>query len=213
VTNINAASMGTYGSTWEAAGYCGRGSVESLINTLQGRPAVVCGSGDTVFYELADVLKKIPDAVIFGVNDTGMFLPRMDHWVSLHSSNLGTWKAVRWLHGRPREDVKYHSIEDRAFIDYSWQNLTPLFALSGYFAMQIAYIMGASPIILCGCPGERGARFFEASARADFGYGAGAGGSDNAVRTQIITEMKRLPEFKDRVRSMSGWTQTYFGGL
>ena len=205
--------MGTYGSTWEAAGYCGRGPVGSLIGTLQGRPAVVCGSGETVFYELEDALKKVPDAVIFGVNDTGTFLPRMDHWVSLHSDHLGPWKAVRWLHGRPREDVQYHSIDDRAYVDHVWQNLTPLFALSGYFAMQIAYIMGASSIVLCGCPGERAARFFEASARADFGYGSGTNGNDNAVRTQVETEMKRLPEFKTAVRSMSGWTQQFFGGL
>ena len=213
MTNRNAATMGTYGSTWEAAGYCGRGTVSDLIGSLTGRPAVVCGSGKTVFYELEDVLKKFPDAVVFGVNDTGMFLPRMDHWVSLHSGNLGAWKTVRWLHARPREDVKYHSIDDRAFIDYSWHNLTPLFALSGYFAMQIAYIMDAAPIVLCGCPGEHGARFFEAAPRDDFGYGAGVNGNDNVVRTQVETEMKRLPLFKARVRSMSGWTQRFFGGL
>jgi hypothetical protein len=166
-----------------------------------------------VFHELEDALKKVPDAVIFGVNDTGMFLPRMDHWVSLHSDNLGAWKAVRWLHGRPKEDVQYHSIDSRPFVDHVWSNLTPLFALSGYFAMQLAWIMGASQIILCGCPGERTARFFEASARTDFWYGAGINGNDNAVRTQIETEMRRLPEFKASVRSMNGWTQQFFGGL
>jgi len=86
-------------------------------------------------------------------------------------------------------------------------------ALSGYFAMQIAYVMGASPIVLCGCPGDRAARFFEARPRTDFSYGAGRNGNDNSVRTQVEHEMKRLPEFKARVRSMGGWTGKFFGGL
>jgi hypothetical protein len=205
--------MGTYGSTWESRGYSGGGSVSELVNSLAGRPAVVCGSAESVFYELEDVLKKEPDAVIFGVNDIGMFLPRMDHWVSLHSQNLGVWKSVRWIHARPREDVKYHSIEERPFIDYNWQNLTPLFALSGYFAMQLAYIMGASPIILCGCPGSQAARFFEAAPRTDFAYGGLMAGSETGVREQLENEMKRLPDFKAAVRSMSGWTREFFGSL
>jgi len=213
VTNRNAASMGTYGSTWEAAGYCGRGPVESLIGTLRGRPAVVAGGAESVFYELDDVLEKVPNAVIFGVNDVGMFLPRMDHWVSLHADNLGPWKAVRWMHGRSKEDVQYHSIDERPFLDHAWISLTPCFALSGYFAMQIAHIMGAGRIILCGCPGENRRRFFEGKPRVGFAYGSGIDGGSNGTRAQVEQEMKRLPDFKAKVRSMSGWTRDFFGGL
>ena len=214
MTNRNAASMGSYGTTWEAAGYAGSGPCGELVNSLQGRPAVVCGSGQTVFEELNDALHKVDDPVIFGVNDTGMFLPKMDHWVSLHSDYLGAWKAVRWLHGRAHENVSYHGVDPRPFIDYDWSSLRPLFALSGYFAMQIAHVMGSDLIVLCGCPGEWAPRFFEATPRADtFGYGNGAHGSDRGVRDQLEHEMKRLPGFKARVRSMSGWTKEFFGGL
>ena len=214
MTNRTAESMGTYGSTWEAAGYAGAGSVGSLINTLQGRPSIVCGSGETVFYELEDALKKLGgDAVIFGVNDVGMFLPKLDHWVSLHSVNLGTWKNVRWMHARPREATLYHGIDDHAYIDYNWGSLRPLFSLSGYFAMQIAHIMGSNLIVLCGCPGYNSKRFFDATPRSDFAYGADATGSGNGVRKQLEHEMARLPGFKARVRSMSGWTRKFFGGL
>lgn len=213
MTNRNAASMGTYGATWEAAGYCGVGPVESLIGILKGRSAIVVGSAETVFYELEDALTKVHDVVIFGVNDVGMFLPRMDHWVSLHSDNLGPWKTVRWLHPREREDVQIHSIEMRPYVDHVWTGLTPLFALSGYFAMQIAYIMGAGSIVLCGCPGEVGRRFFDTEARTNFDYGDGSSGRDSGVREQLVQEMKRLPAFKARVRSMSGWTRNFFGGL
>lgn len=211
--NINAASMGTYGSTWQAVGYSGVGPVASLLGTLQGRSAIVVGSAEGTFNELEDALGKVPDAVIFGVNDTGMFLPRMDHWVSLHSDNLGAWKTVRWLHPREREDVRLHSIEMRPYVDHVWQSLTPLFALSGYFAMQIAYLMGADPIVLCGCPGSSVPRFYESKPRPNFGYGDGVSGTDDGVRKQVIDEMERLPAFKARVRSMSGWSNQFFGGL
>lgn len=205
--------MGTYGSTWEAGGYSGAGLVGSLIGSLQGRTAIVCGSGEMVFYELSDAMTKEPDSVIFAANDVGMYLPRLDHWCSLHTDNLGPWKNVRWLHARGSEDTQYHGIDQRPFINHVWQGLTPLFALSGYFAMQIAHIMGAERIILCGCPGDHSLRFFEAAPRPDFGYGGGPAGSDKSIREQLVKEMSRLPAFKEKVRSMGGWTQEFFSGL
>lgn len=213
MTTRNAASMGTYGATWEHGGYAGQGPVSEIVNSLAGRPAVVCGNASGVFEEQVDVLLKYPDAIIFAVNDVGMFLPKLDHWVSLHAPHLAAWKMTRWLQPRASECTKYHSVDSHAYIDHVWTGLTPLFALSGYFAMQIAYIMGASPIILVGCPGNATRRFFEAAPRPDFSYGAGSASSDNGVRVQIEHEMKRLPEFKAKVRSQSGWTREFFGSL
>ncbi len=184
----------------------------SLIGTLRGRPAVICGNADGVFDEVS-IIEKLKDPVIFAANDVGMFLPKVDHWVSLHTNNLGAWKQVRWLHPREQEFTKYHSIDPRPFVDYVWTGLTPLFALSGYFAMQIAHIMGAELIVLCGCPGNATRCFFHTKPRTDFFYGSGPDGSDKSIREQVENEMERLPAFKLKVRSMSGWTKEYFGGL
>jgi hypothetical protein len=96
---------------------------------------------------------------------------------------------------------------------YWWEGLTPLYALSGYFAMQLAWVMGAGRIILCGCPGNQKRRFFEVAARKDFGYGTGPAAADNGIREQLEREMHRLPDFRVAVRSMSGWTQEFFGGV
>jgi|SRR3990167_5860737 len=213
MTTRNAITMGNYGASWESRGYCGGGNVADLINSLRYRPAVICGNGKNVFDELTEVLRIYVDPVIFAVNDVGMFLPKIDHWVSLHSDFLSAWKAVRWLHPKEKEDVFYHSIDKRPFIDYIWQGLTPMFALSGYFAMQIAYIMGAELIILCGCPGDDAKRFFDLIPRDDFSYGGGENGSDKGVREQLINEMERLPDFKNKVRSLGGWTNSFFGGI
>lgn len=204
MTIRNAETMGDYNSTWQIAGYAGQGNVEELIGTLRGRVAIVAGSGHDVMNELKIVG---PEDVIFAVNDIGMFLPRVDHWISLHGGHLNAWKAVRWLQQRDREFTKYHSVDQFGNIDYVWEQLTPCFALSGYFAMQIAYIMGADQIILCGCPGDASRRFTDIFPKTNHAY------EGEGVKHQLIHEMKRLPEFKEKVRSTSGWTKEFFGGL
>lgn len=207
----NAESMGSFGATWEYGGYAGGGNVAALIGSLRGRPAIVAGGARGVFEEVAAAEEKLgPESVVFAANDVGMYLPRLDHWISLHTKHLAAWKAVRWLHPVGHETTRYHGIEPYPFTDYTWERLTPLFALSGSFAMQIAWIMGASPIVLCGCPGDSTPRFFERTAH--FPYG-GPHARDDGVREQLVSEMRRVPAFKAAVRSMSGWTGEFFGGL
>ncbi len=200
-------------SEWEARGYHGSGNVQELIGSLAGRSAIVCGNGDGVFDEFEEAQAAVPDAVVFACNDVGMFLPHVDHFVSLHTDNLAAWKSVRWLNCQSVAMTKYHGVDPKPFVDYSWSQLTPTFCLSGYFAMQLAWIMGADRVVLCGCPGSHTKRFFEAQARPDFGYGNHSSNGDHGVREQLEREMKRLPEFKSAVRSMSGLTREYFGGL
>lgn len=204
--------MGTYGSTWQARGYCGGGNVESLIGTEQNRPAVVCGNAQGVFEDYDRIMSKFPTyPVVFAVNDVGMYLPRVDHWVSLHGHKFDGWSTVRRQTGR--DTPKTHSIDEKFGLDYHWAFLNPLFALSGYFAMQIAWIMACSPIVLIGCPGNPQRRFFDAQIRTDFGYGGGEQSQDRVVREQLISEMNRVPVFKRAVRSQRGWTREFFGCL
>lgn len=210
--NYNAPSMGTYGSLWQAHGYAGRGNTAELIDTLKGRVVVVCGNAEGVFQEYELVKRKYDDIVVFGVNDAGMYIPNLVHWVSLHWDKLDAWRNVRRMEN-PDEKITMHSIQEHPNVNYTWAGLTPYFALSGYFAMQIAYIMGADLIVLCGCPGLGVRRFFEATSRLDMQYGGGIGQSDRNVQQQVVSEMNRLPEFKQKVRSMNGWTRNYFGGL
>lgn len=222
MTVRNAASMGTYGSDWQARGYAGKGNVGELLGSLTGRQAIICGGAAGVFEELAAAQAVLPEAVIFAVNEVGMFLPKVDHWVSLHADNLWAWKVVRDRHPRSAERLKTHSETPRGWLDYVWEQLTPEFCLSGYFAMQLAWIMGADRIVLCGCPGDGTPRFFEARCRerADshapldgFAYGQGTASSDVNIVAQVQREMERVSGFKDAVRSMSGWTREFFGSI
>lgn len=206
--------MGKIGSTWESKGYCGAGNVSGLLDSLRGRPAVVCGNAQGVFDEYEAVMRILGrDAVIFAANDVGMYLDRVDHFVSLHTDKLSYWQGVRWQNNKGVDRMEIHAPDEKPFVDHIWAGLNPIFALSGYFAMQVAYLMGCESIVLCGCPGSSCKRFFESQPRCDFSYGGGVNGGDAGVRDQVTNEMNRLPEFKARVRSMSGWTQEYFGAF
>ena len=214
MTVRNAASMPASLSQWEARGYHGNGNVAPLIGSLAGRSVIVCGNASGVFLQLEIAQAQIADPVIIACNDVGMYLPTVDHWVSLHHDKLRAWRDVRWQESHGHETTKYHSVDRRPYIDYAWEQLTPCFVLTGYFAMQIAWILGAEQIVLCGCPGDAVPRFFESSAREDFFYGSGPTGREDGIRLQLIKEMSRVAGFKDAVRSISGgFTQNYFGGL
>jgi hypothetical protein len=197
----------------EAKGYSGPDSVGELIDSLVGRPALVCGNAAGVFEEFQ--LLGSGEQVVFAVNDVGVYLPRVDHWVSYHSDKLAVWEKLKLTGTAIPKRWKTHTGGTRgADADYNWYGLEPTtFPLSGELAMQIAYLMGAERIILCGCPMDSTPRFFENGARKDgFKYGAGETGSDKAQRKTLYREMKRLPQLKEKIRSTSGWSREFFGG-
>jgi hypothetical protein len=173
----------------------------------------VAGNAAGVFEEVEEAKAILENPVIFAANDVGIYLKHVDHWCSLHTNNLAAWKAARWLSCDSVDRTYYHGVDEKPFIDYAWGTMGPLLCLSGYFAMQVAWVMGCDRIVLAGCPGDGTKRFFEARPRPDYAYGSGADGREDGIRQSLLHEMKRLPDFREAVRSMSGWTKTVFGGL
>ena len=87
-----------------------------------------------------------PGFLIFAVNDVGCYLAHVDHWVSLHTPRLDHWVEVRRdPTSRPMGNLDFH-VHDAGLYGartwYQWTGLTPLMALSGMFAAQVAYLMG-----------------------------------------------------------------------
>lgn len=208
--------MGTYNgegfvspdSVWHVAGYSGGASVKSLLGSASGRPAVVVGSGGYIKEIIGAFIGIVDDDVcVFGCNDVAVFLPRIDHMVSWHGDKLELWASLRrnqFGRGYGNREFKTHAASLSTNVDYNWEGLSPAFALSGYFAMQIAYLMGCEPITLIGCPGDNTPCFWEL-------VGRNAAYDQEGVIQQVEREMARLPDFKRRVRSTSGWTREFFG--
>lgn len=205
--NFNTASMQAVNASWENRGYFGRGNVEEILDSITGKIALVCGSACGVFRQFEEIYTG--NEIVFAANDVGLFLPHVDHLVSLHSDKLVHWAAIRRNEAsRPvgNTNLKTHTHGDRrAGIDYDWSGIGPVvMSLSGSFAMQIAYLMGAERIILLGCPGDNTPRFWETKILST-AY------SEEGILSQLTREMKRLPEFKTKVRSASGFTRSLFG--
>ena len=185
--------------------------MDSIFDSLTGRTALVVGSGGPIENIIDDVISNYvgSNAVVFAANDIGMYLPHVDHFVSLHNSKLVHWAAIR-SDGTSKPiypEFKTHTSRSDPRINYCWEGLTPLMPLSGYFAMQIAWIMGAAKIILIGCPGDSTKRFIDARPKPGERY------SEMGIRDQVMNEMRRLPDFKKAVRSTSGWTKEFFGDV
>ena len=192
------------GPSWESRGYCGQGNVDVLIDTLLGRTALVCGSGRGVFEDFDRVYDG--SQVVFAANDVGMYLPHIDHFVSLHTTKLDHWVAIRRDDSSKGIGNKDFHVHDGGLYGprdwYQWEALTPTMALSGLFAAQIAYLMGCERIVLVGCPNDSTPRFFEREGR---------NGAYVNVQRQVTQEMAYKPDFKAAVRSVSGWSKEFFG--
>ena len=196
----------------ETEGYQVRGPAEEIVGSLAGRTALVVGGAEGG-YKDAEKVRQYFNPVIFAANDVGMYLPVVHHWVSLHWEKLFHWSKARQTDGSLWQDYKTHTSFFRTSnADYVWSIEPCTFSLSGNFAMQLAYLMGADRIILAGCPGNRARRFFEPEPRADYSYGGGDTNADCRDREQFLKEMRRVPGMKERIRSCSGWTQEFFGG-
>jgi hypothetical protein len=203
---INARMMGSYGAAWTHKGYAGSGNVEHLLESLRGRPAIVAGNGRGVFEEVIHC--PLGNPVVFAANDVAVFLPHLDHMVSLHTPKLENWAWLRRDDSSVGYGNKDFEIHDAGLYGkrtwHQWEGLTPTMALSGMFAAQIAYLMGCEPIVLCGCPNDDTPRFWEQTC---------TNRSYRETQESLISEMGYKPEFKKVLRSMSGWSKEFFGCL
>lgn len=187
---------------WAVKGFTGNGNVGGLLDSLHG-PAIVAGSGRGVFEEFDKLNYKFPNATVFAANDVAVYLPKVDHMVSLHSLKLHHWVALRVNMDNTTKEPDF-KIHDAGIFGpnawYQWKDLCPMPLLSGYFGMTVAYLMGCEPILLCGCPGDDTPRFWEMKCQSS---------AYENCQKHIKNEMS--VDFKSKVRSVSGWTRNYFG--
>lgn len=192
---------------WSFKGYSGQGC-RGLFDSLCDRPAIVAGSARGVFEEISRAQSILGGSLVFASNDVGVLLPRVDHFVSLHGPRLEHWVALRrdpTGTGYGNVDFEVHDAGKHGTREgwNQWTGLSPLMALSGLFAAQIAFLMGCKPIVLCGCPTDDTPRFWESEGRP--GYAKS--------QQMFLSEVGRNRELADALLSMSGWTKKVLGEL
>jgi len=167
------------------------------------KTALCLGGAVSVRDEWADALSLGSFDYVVACNDVGAIWPgRLDAWVTLHPEKLAAWRDQRRANGHP--DAARYLVHG----DYppEWTELVEFrfpgqdnSGSSGLFAAKAALIdLGADRAVLAGIPLVRTSHFFDAVQW------------DAAGGYRAVWERLR-PEYRTRIRSMSGWTAHFFG--
>lgn len=184
----------------------------------QKRPLLICGSGRSLFADLAAMSALAggvepameADYDIMAVNDAYLALPVVHHLVSYHDELLFPWlmiKGPRFLNNgvwqaQPEPPVVCHSQREGKAVDRVWV-FEEGGGSSSFFGVQIALELGYERIVLCGVPFDASGRFYFPPWQNGHDY-AGTDGWE-------IWEKWHAEGKLEAVRSMSGRTRTLLG--
>lgn len=189
---------------WDYRGYRGPGD-PALLATKEGKAAIVIGTAGCVWEDLARVEHLREAADIFAVKEIGAFLPWIvHHWVTLHPKELPHLMALRLVrhYGMDIKPVT-HSNKPHSAVDHAWE-MANYGANSGFYAAEVALVMGYDRIILAGCPADNTPHFYDPPWRKTTA-------GDSHVLKAWRLEIMRNGEIRSRVRSLSGWTRDLLG--
>lgn len=166
--------------------------------------AVVLGSAKGNWDELSRASQIAPVRYLVAVNDAACHYPgQVDAFVTLHPEKISGWLGARRTAGLPEpRTVIAHTANPHVteVAEYQWPEMRAASksGSSGLFAVKIALVRTALPVVLCGVPldGDRAHFFCDA-----------AWDQVTQFRDAWGLVLPRL----SRVRSMSGWTATLLG--
>lgn len=161
--------------------------------------ALIVGGADNVWEDAAAALELFtPDATFLVKSMIAHWPLRADYAVSLHPEWFPKWFRERpRLTGRPNDKMAVwahkmsHSLVEHTTDD--WQGST------GLFAVKIAIEEGFEGIVLAGIPMEAERKHFMRKITWS--------------SCQLFRKgwQVNLPTYRDKTRSMSGWTETLLG--
>ena len=209
-------------------------AVHGLLGSCRERSLVIAGNGRTVWndlkhsgtypYGMGGLLPRIgyvpetyqpPD--LMAVNDIGMYLPHLEHWVSFHDDTLVLQNELRYRMWPQASQPMLHSNggghlvrkDRRAVIEpvvpiHYWRFQFQSLLCSGVLAICVGLSLGYSKIVLAGVPADNDGAFYhpphERSAH---------GNTESHGAWQEF--LQDVPEAKEKVRSLSGFTRQWFG--
>ena len=146
--------------------------------------ALILGSADCLQADMEALPKLGPwDGLVIAVNESGVYYTgHIDYWVTMHGEKLDWWREMREGNADYRPWVA-------PACDGSSGGATVLFALND---------LGCERVVLAGMPMDT---------RPHLGRGRPWTPAD----THRPWWLDQLPQFKDYVRSLSGWTRELLG--
>lgn len=175
------------------------------------KTCLVLGGADCLFEDV-HAARNLPRDGVVACNEAGIEWPGdLDAWVSLHPEHF---TGKRWLEkrqGSPAKRLIAHPAAAQPhrrarlpanveFTEYAFPGQTHS-GSSGLFAAKVALIdLGFDRVVFCGVPLTQTPHFWDAKREP--------WKSANDFRRQWLA----LPEeYRDRMRSMSGWTAVLLG--
>lgn len=165
--------------------------------------ALVLGRDDNVWKEMERAKALAQFHVIIAVKRAGRdYDGVVHHWVGLHPNLIDAWIPVRQKHNRPPAQNYWAGGSIRSQNDYSvpFKWLPNLGGSSGLLGVQVALLpeLGIHKIVLCGMPMDKTNRYDDDKCWEEA----------HVYRPPWQKMKKRM---RQRVRSMSGWTQELLG--
>ena len=206
---------------WNYRGIQGEGSAPPGLAGTYGKSLIIIGCGRHVWQELSDYPRyqygpmeapynrDVEPLDIMAINEIGLYLPHVDHWVSMHDD------VLRHLHEiRKRLGLAETMLHSNTPVSYDthcyccggmvyWRFLVNL-GCSGLLAVHIALMLGYEEIILAGIPADNEGNFYQPLGMHGV-HGA------NRAKERWLMALRRTPLITDRVRSLSGMTRDLLG--
>ena len=164
--------------------------------------ALVLGGASNVYDDTKAALALFTPDVIVAVKDIAITYPKVDHWVTYHPERLVRELPRRRLSGLPDPIAVWMHEGGRMASNLGIQvkHLPHRGGSSGFMGMVVGCKV-ADKAVLCGIPMDPNLKHFSRPKPR--------GWPEGMFYRQVW--IKHLPEFKDRVRSMSGWTRELLG--
>jgi len=158
--------------------------------------AIVAGSAECLWDDIARLKEVYKDYAVYCVNDTALYYPgNIRGCISIHAEMFTPWfKGIVHQKGGL-------TVSSRQGADVSY-NPSPEPLDSGLLATRYVNMLGFDLVVLCGIPLDKSRKFYEP-------YSA----SSNVWQDNIVEAWKEQAHFLTKVRSMSGKTKELLGGL
>jgi hypothetical protein len=159
---------------------------------------LILGGAFCVFEDIEASQELFLPDVIIAVNDIGIYIEDIDHWVTMHPEKMPVWVEQRKKHGfeKPNMWTTPEKIE-KAKKEVEGYSLVNSKGGSGILGVNLAKFLGATKIVLAGIPMTQNSHFNK---------------ENHWMEATLYRQFWRGEKSYVRwVRSMSGWTKEMYG--
>lgn len=166
--------------------------------------AVILGGADNLGSDLAAALKLFTPDIVIATNHAGKdYEGHVDHWVTMHPEKMMAWVTERHKAKRPAAGQLWKPQERHNPNGLDFRNVPSWGGGSGLLAVTVAVRALKVRAVLCGVPMQAALSHYDDKKKQPW--------RECPVYIKSWMIPKRHAEYKDYIRSMSGWTREFLG--